>query len=494
MSRRYSQRATTLAIVVLAWFGLGASCMVQTGEPHQWLKDYEALAQHLSLAYANLEWAVETGRVDLVQLDQETRTVLASTSSQRTARKAIERFVEAFGDPHLRSEKWQPGARKETSHHEPADPIGPEVSARDACKRMGFRGANLGFRIDFEALEGFEFLPERESNPFRVGILHLEERRVGLLRIAQFGPDRYEDDAIRLWEEYRAASDEPCDEPCQWEFWSRMSQHLLDALDERVRDLRDAGIDALAIDITRNGGGTDWAGIAPRILTSKPLRCPPAAFVKRPRERKRLRKQLTRLDSKLHNPVAEASARKLLTQARVLVQRELHEVEVPCDRMPLFRDADARLECSQLVRTSGCGMIDYLAPGTIEDRDTARLLYHPLRWSYREGVWDGPLYVIVDEHTASASEQFATLLQANDAAVIVGSRTYGAGCGYVGGGEPIELPNVGLRVHLPNCVRYRADGENELDGVEPDLTIWTEDDNDKQRARKLAAAWATLEH
>lgn len=39
----------------------------------------------------------------------------------------------------------------------------------------------------------------------------------------------------------------------------------------------------------------------------------------------------------------------------------------------------------------------------------------------------GPLFVVIDEGTASAAEMFASLLQTNGAATLVGGRTYGAG-------------------------------------------------------------------
>ena len=489
MRAAFRQR-TAWTAVALGLTGLGLACM-QRGEPALWLADYEALKQHMSLVYANFEWAVQTGRVDPYRLDQETQAALRGTSSQRQARKAVERFVEAFGDPHFRTERWRPHDEEPAAQNHAAEPIALETSAQEACKHMGFRSANLNFRLKLEALDGFQKLPKRPSNPFHAGVLRLDDgRRVGFIRIAQFGPDRYEDLAVRLWQRRREERKEACDEACQWDFWHRVSQSLLDALDERVRDLRNAGIDALAVDITRNGGGTDWAGIAPRLLSAKPLRCPPFALVKHPRETRHLERRLASVDDKLDDPVLAAATRALLEEARQRLRDWIAQATVPCERMQLFDQPDAELECSQLLRRPGCGLADYLAPGQLDDPELAALLFDPLDWQYSEGVWDGPLFVVVDRHTASAAEQFATLLQANEAAIVMGEPTTGAGCGYVNGGFPINLSNVGLRVHLPNCVRYRADGDNELLGVEPDVRVWTGDDKGTERARKLAAALA----
>ena len=85
----------------------------------------------------------------------------------------------------------------------------------------------------------------------------------------------------------------------------------------------------------------------------------------------------------------------------------------------------------------------------------------------------------------SASEQFATLLQYNRSATIVGETSYGAGCGYTNGGIRLHLENTSLRVWMPDCVRVRADGENELSGVEPDLAGWEPGTKGKDRARSL---------
>ncbi len=344
------QRWVTLVALGLAWAGLGASCVLQRGEPQQWLEDYDALKLHMSQVYANLEWAVQSGRVDTYALDQRTQAALRETSSRRKARKTIEQFVEAFGDPHLRTERWDPSDDEKPSPEHPAPPIALDVEASEACKRMGFRGADHDFRLDLDALERFEKLPRRADNPFHAGVLQLDDgRRIGFVRIAQFGPDRYEDVARGLWDAHRSARSEPCDEACQWGFWRRVSQALLDALDARVGDLRAARIDALAVDITRNGGGTDWAGIAPRLLTTQPLRCPPFGFIKHAHASQRLERRLQSVRERLDDPVIGGKLRRLLEIASERLSARIAEAQQPCDRLRLFHEPGAQLECSQLV-------------------------------------------------------------------------------------------------------------------------------------------------
>lgn len=84
-----------------------------------------------------------------------------------------------------------------------------------------------------------------------------------------------------------------------------------------------------------------------------------------------------------------------------------------------------------------------------------------------------PLYVLVDAHTASAAEYFAAVLQDNRVAQIIGTRTMGAGCGYVNGGGEYTLSRTRLRFRAPNCVRLRKDGSNERAGIRPDIELST---------------------
>jgi len=83
--------------------------------------------------------------------------------------------------------------------------------------------------------------------------------------------------------------------------------------DGRVRSPRR---NVLAIDTTRNGGGTDWAGIAPRLLTDKHLECPPFASIKHPLETKRLERRLARLEEELEADVPHSKLHQLLEDAR----------------------------------------------------------------------------------------------------------------------------------------------------------------------------------
>jgi C-terminal processing protease CtpA/Prc len=96
---------------------------------------------------------------------------------------------------------------------------------------------------------------------------------------------------------------------------------------------------------------------------------------------------------------------------------------------------------------------------------------------------------VVDRNTWSAAEYFAAILQDNHAAQIIGEVTGGAGCGYTDGGIPAKLKNSGAELKMPDCVRYRADGSNEVNGITPDILLpWSGHDSDFQRLNGLLAA------
>jgi C-terminal processing protease CtpA/Prc len=100
-----------------------------------------------------------------------------------------------------------------------------------------------------------------------------------------------------------------------------------------------------------------------------------------------------------------------------------------------------------------------------------KAVFAPAEYRYRNGEWDGPLLVLVDERTGSAAENFAAILQDNHAAIIFGSRTVGSGGGYVDGGTPTTLKHSGGVLIVPDNAIFRADGSNEVEGVIPDVQI-----------------------
>ena len=144
--------------------------------------------------------------------------------------------------------------------------------------------------------------------------------------------------------------------------------------------------------------------------------------------------------------------------------------------------------CSRLTNVGwASGPTAALAPGVIADRHVARTVYWPAAVEPWRSSWIGPTYVLTDGRTYSAAEMFAAVLQDNGIATLVGDRTGGDGCGFLTDGLPIVLPHARLRFRVPDCVRLRADGADEVAGVTPSLPVhaW-EGESARARARRVA--------
>jgi len=127
-------------------------------------------------------------------------------------------------------------------------------------------------------------------------------------------------------------------------------------------------------------------------------------------------------------------------------------------------------KCSGLIDAGfASGALDYLAPGTAPD--AAAALYWPSAADPMRGAWDGPVYLLTDAGTASAAEMFAALMRDSGIAKTVGTRTLGLGCGWMVETPPLTLPHSHLSIRIPNCVRLRADGTDEVAGIAPDLPV-----------------------
>jgi len=129
--------------------------------------------------------------------------------------------------------------------------------------------------------------------------------------------------------------------------------------------------------------------------------------------------------------------------------RRRNRSRTPCDSTPLWEGKHSA--CSWL----GQGFSTTRLLGLRRSRFAARKpwaadAFTPMKFPYREGIWRGPLIVVVDSGTGSASEEFAATLQDNLAALIVGESTVGAGCGHTDGGTPTTLKNSLAVLEVPD--------------------------------------------
>lgn len=161
----------------------------------------------------------------------------------------------------------------------------------------------------------------------------------------------------------------------------------------------------------------------------------------------------------------------------------------PCDLSGIWEQRFEELPCSPLVRgvSFSTGLLQQPPSVDVGELDIGNSLFEPLSYDPHPSVWTGPLAVLINHDTASASAAFSVLLRDNDAAILIGERTVlGTGCGYTNGGIQEQLPHSGLEVWASDCVRYRRDGSPERAGLEPDIAIpWESGDSRQELGRKL---------
>ena len=385
-----------------------------------WLSDYEQLRTGVETHYANLKWSRTSKNVDLVMLNQQALEQLQNATSNSAARRALHTFVAGFDDAHFHIERNPPRVLAsllgwfDDGTETPSINFG--MTASDVCSTLGFAAKSHDL-----AVEGATPL---NNSTFAAGMLtSASKRKFGVIRIPLFQQREYGTVCERSWPQFQAGQTGACDEECQDEFNVLVKHEVAQALADDARALMANGAESVTIDLTGNGGGTEWAEFAATALSPTHLQPPTVALIR-------------------------------------AISDSAH---VACDLSALWKDRDAQPGCWNVVPSPG---------EPHEERPYAR-------------PYSGALYIMTDAATASASEQFAAMLQDNRVARTIGQPTMGIGCGFVNGGNPITLRHSRLVIWMPNCARFRADGTNEFEGIKPDYPVDWGSDNASRTAALL---------
>lgn len=489
-------KLTALVAVVAAGATLAVGAL-RPYDPAPWLEDLATLERASAGAFANLEWHVQSGTVDPVALHRRTDSLLRAAGSDGDARAALRAFAEAFQDGHFRVVRPTPALVRRVEDWWRGRRDGLVPRSGDA----GAVCAALGYRLDLDAgllasapgyrdVRGADAVTAAGTVPLPAG------GTAGVLRIASFGTERHGPLCERVWPRLHDSLPpaDTCDETCADPVWWAVSNAILADHREAVAAVRAAGATVLLVDLTGNGGGTDWADPAARQLSARPLRSQPFGFLRHAHYTARFAEDVAAFDSALGRTDITDGERGILADARARAARAHALTLAPCDRSALWTGGAAAVGCRQLETGLAyvSGWLDHLPREEARRLPAGERLFRPAAFDYVEGAWDGPVVVVADRRTASASEQFMALLRDNDAARVVGERTLGAGCGFTNGGLPVTLPHSGLLVRMPDCARFRRTGENEVAGMAPDLPAgWQDGDDDRTRATKLLAALGT---
>jgi len=445
-----------------------------------WLDDFHQLIKSIQTLYPDLEWTIRDRHMDLPQLRISTEKKLSRATSDEEARKGIKEFLASFGDGHL-SVQWS----KE-------DPVASQDSpaSRPICSRLGYE-TKVRRGIDFTQLTDFTPILGPAADSFPGGILSLPGGpKVGVLRIAEFNEHRFPGSCEAALPELHLHPQDDCDAHCAATLAIHSSDILTAWLMERAAQLRSMGAAALLVDVTHNDGGDSWNEPVARSLAPVPLIDERFGFIKSAAWITQLQGELRAVESDLKKHRAPGP---LLKQARARLRAALAEGHQPCDRSHVFDSG--KLDCSSIVTDIfyWSGILPYLKPGSLPPSDSRSVLFGPSGYIYSEGTQHLPLYVVVDRHSWSSAERFAGLLQDNHAAIILGERTGGAGCGFTGGNTPVTLTHSHASVRIPDCIGLRFDGSNANNGVTPDVGVpWASDDKNLVRAQKLQSSLIEL--
>ena len=449
--------------------GAPAEAQPAAFDPAPWQADLDQLRDAMTERYPNLEWAAARG-MDLPAAYSRARARLGRARSEYEARRALDRFVEAFRDGHLEL-RWP-------------RPAGPSSDAAAAapplCDRLDY--------FDPEApgiaprLPGFRKVGAPDAL-FTAGVVEAAGRRVGLLQVPLFSHQGLPALCDRLLMQAKLTPDSPCDEACATRLRTLAEAAFVDGLRTQLEAVAAERPDVLLVDVAGNGGGDDSSVVLAKLVTDKPVRRPPAGLIRAEATAKELGDRLTEVDAGLRR--SRGAERAALARFGAALRNAQAAARVPCDRAPLWRGEP--IACTAIVMEP---VYEGPLPGPGAPRPAWVSVAAPqARFPAVTPVWRGPLLVLTDEGSGSSSELFAAMLQDAGAAVIVGAHTGGAGCGHMTSAGPVRLWNSGAQVSMPDCLRLRADGTNEVAGVAPDVPVgFLAGDTDRRRVELLAAA------
>lgn len=432
-----------------------------------WIADFETAKNAITRTSPNLEWQAARG-LDLAAIEARARRRLADATTPGEAKDAFQRFLRPFADGHMElvSAPALPG------------PTGPVSTAPPDCASLGIED-----HPDRDAvatrLPGYRALsPAGASVP--AGMIAVGAHRVGILRIALFAPSLAHCRAALA----RNPLPTDCDEHCRDAASARIDDVFLAEVAGRLRALKMARVSALVVDLADNGGGNDTAIAIARMLGGANIPSPPLALARTPATARALAGQIADLD---RNAIGRTDKDRVANY-RALLVTALAQARRPCDLSPLWQSRT--VACTNLVGHFYAGGLDAFDLSAADRaRSWATLVSATANYHVSPARWPGPLLLLVNGNSASATELLVAMLQDANRATVIGTSTFGAGCGFTRPPAPVALPRLGVALNIPDCARFRRDGTNEIDRIKPDIAIpFREFDTPRQQTQRLMDA------
>lgn len=441
-----------LSIAIAIFFNVCVyAADLNTFDRNAWLEDFSQLEQMISTTYPNLDSQVASQKLNLVKLDHEVRNQLEAIVSDQDAMRVLNEFISKFKDGHLRLETT------ESLKNDPTSPsqIAKATPGLEACELMMGKWTSVKkIEFGFPVSKKDRFKPVKiQDSAFPWTTFNIGKKRIGIVRIVSFGQGDYPPLCADEWIKYRATLKNACDQKCQDIFVHEvLPNRLIRDFEIVVKEIKKEHVSALVLDLSDNGGGTGWVGAVMRILTTKKILCGTFGFIRHPHWVKNFEAERDEFQAKLKSASDEAS-RKMIQSRLKRISADLIEARKVCDRRDIWSDGKFHPTCQLVVERNekDCNPGDEL--------------------HFVPGLFDGPLFVIANRKTASASEDLVARYKESGIATIIGEKTRGSGCGFTNGGIELKLKNSGVRVYIPDCARLLRDGTNEVAGIAPDIVL-----------------------
>ena len=211
-----------------------------TFDPAPWLADFERIKLGLAEGYANLDWQIDKRNFNLVRADGQIREMLGKATSDVQAALVIAKLVDAFDDPHVEL-RFGPPPPSATLVPRQSSVDGVAV-ASDSCADVHYTEGRAATRLAYPQATGWAQVSE---GPFLAGTIG----DIGIIRIPAFGEDRYLGAC--------KTAEKPGMDARQLQLATRAE--LNGQLKALITTLRQRGMKKLAIDVTGNGGGSEWS-------------------------------------------------------------------------------------------------------------------------------------------------------------------------------------------------------------------------------------------
>lgn len=237
--------------IVAAALALSMPVSAEPFNRSAWIADFEQMKEAITRNSPNLEWAAERG-LDLPAVERRARTRLAVATDDAAARSALDRFIRNFADGHMEL-TWP-------SPPPPSSAAAP--TKRSTCAELGYRNEPDDNAVA-SRLHGYMPVGP-QTGQARAGVVRVEGRTLGVLRIPLFEPSR--DVCAAALTERGVPLDAPCDDKCADAVSRRADALFLSEIADLLTALAAARADMLLLDVATNGGGNDTSIAVARMI------------------------------------------------------------------------------------------------------------------------------------------------------------------------------------------------------------------------------------